>query len=110
MLKKCYNVLNPISHFKDKVLKEKDIKVGFVLGCELNIKIITNDTIVDLSVLQGLVGGYIEPVNYIEDENFEVYVDEDGISKQKCLNLQALIITGFSLYGDVVFLRKGVLK
>ena len=110
MLKKCYDVLNPISHFKAEMLKDIDIKVGFTVDCDFKVGVIPNDTKIDLTTMQRLVGGYIEPVSYIIDENFEVYVDEDGISKEKCLNIPMFIITGFSLYGDAVILKKGVLK
>jgi hypothetical protein len=64
----------------------------------------------DLKRMQKEVGGYIELVHYVEDENFELLVDEEGLLKNKGMNFVGYLMTGYWFAGDLLFLRKGILK
>jgi hypothetical protein len=101
---------NGITRFFDK-LKEKekvDFVAGFVATTDFQI-IPIKEKELNLEKLQKLVGGYIELVCY-PDDNFEMVVDEEGLIKNKKINLLAYAITKQKLAGDVVFLKKGILK
>jgi hypothetical protein len=101
---------NTITDFVNEFLPKQNIKQGFIITMDYNIELIDDDTPMRLEQFQYAVGGYIELVNYITDDNFEVIVDEEGLVKNKKLNYLALEITGVSLRGDVLILRKGLLK
>lgn len=100
---------NAITSFFNKELKDKnDFVAGFVATTDFQI-IPINDNNVNLEKLQKAVGGYIELVAF-RDDNFEIIVDEEGLIKSKKINLLAHAISGLQLAGNVVFLKRGILK
>jgi hypothetical protein len=107
-MKKKYN---DIAKFVDSVLfnHQPDL-LGFVIKTDMKVIAIKSDANVDLKFCQDQVGGFIEIASYVEDDNYEVIVDEEGILKSKPFNLMAYFITGYEFYGDVLFLKRGVLK
>jgi len=98
-----------VSRFINDVIK-REIKVGLVLTTDMRAVILNEDTKINLKTMQQLVGGYIEPVGYASNEEYDIIVDEEGICKGKKLNITALVATGYQFYGDVLILRKGLLK
>ncbi len=95
---------------KETLHKEpKDVK-AFLIKENGQIKEYGNDEKFDLPKMQASVGGYIELVGYIEDDNYELVVDEEGLCKNKDLNLKGMFITGHQFVGAMLVLRKGVLK
>ncbi len=63
-----------------------------------------------LEQLQSWVNGYIELTHsdYIKD--YDIIVNEDGIMQRLEYNKIANLLFGLTLYGNVVIVRKGVLK
>lgn len=100
---------NSITNFVNDFLKERTVNQGFIISTKNTIEIIDDEIPMRLENFQYAVGGYIELVRYITDDNFEVIVDEEGLMKNKEINYLALDITGISLHGDVLILRKGVM-
>lgn len=110
MEKMRYNKVDQITDFKNRALPHFSVKIGFIARNDFKIEVISDDANVGLASMQGFVGGYIEKLNFIQDSNFDVIVDEEGFIKKKKFNLLAYMIIGYELYGDVLFLRKGILK
>jgi hypothetical protein len=90
----------------DKV--KTNCKTGFIIKTDFKIMPLENETFT-LTDMQNAVGGYIELVKY-EDELFDLIVDEEGMIKNKGVNMTVFAMTGLMLVGDALFLRKGVLK
>lgn len=110
MPKKMYNVINPITDFIARCLPDHDVQIGLILKTDHTIDLIKNYETITLEKMQESVGGLIEPVRYIQDVNYDVIVDEEGVLKEKPFNLLAFTVTGFNLFGNVLILKKGLLK
>lgn len=96
----------------EKYIKKNDLKVeqGFILRFDKTIDYIDGQTKVDYNYLVKEIDGYLEQVHYIDDDNFMVIVDEEGIYKNKPFNLLGYLAFGYYFYGDIIIIKKGVLK
>lgn len=65
-----------------------------------------------LTQLQTLVGGYIEPIYFTapNGKRYECYVNEDGISLQLPVNLNATLLLERPIVGDMVVITEGVIS
>lgn len=91
-----------------KLLRGNENATGFFVGTNFDVKVIRKKP--DLKDLQKKVGGYIETVYYPEDLNFDIIVNDSGLIEQLPENILFYVITGLQIRGNVVVLKKGVLK
>lgn len=84
-----------LTRFVETVLK-KELEIGFVIKTDMTIEFLE-----DLPDLDNQ-----EVINYIRDENYDIYVEKFGILKKRRFNIMAYSILGFRLYGDVLILKK----
>jgi hypothetical protein len=61
-----------------------------------------------LKDMQQMVKGSIEFAE-INDENYELVANEEGLILELKFNLVAFLITGMYFYGDVIIIKKGVI-
>lgn len=98
---------NLLTWFKNHRFKDLKNDYGYIIKADKTIEpILTKPTFEEI---KKMIGGYVEIVYYIEDEQYEVVVDESGLVKDKPFNLGAFAITGHYLYGDVLVIKKGVI-
>jgi hypothetical protein len=81
---------------------------GFYVGTNFDVKVIRKNP--SLEDLQKRVGGNIELVIYREDPNFDILVNEEGAINNLPENVLFWVITGLKIHGNVVVLKKGVLR
>ena len=98
---------NSLTKFKNEYIEEDGEHYGFIIENNKMPTVIYNK--LSLHQIQKLVGGNVELVRYVEDDNYDLVVDEEGLIKDKKFNLFAFLITGHYFYGTVVALKKGVL-
>lgn len=99
---------NPFTNFKEKYLPQIEDHVGFIIySGNRSPEVLYKEP--SLHDLQKYVGGSIELVHYVEDDNYEMVVDEEGLIHDKPFNLFGFLITERYFYGDIVILKKGVL-
>lgn len=91
-----------------KLLRGNPNATGFFVGTNFDVKVIRKKP--DLKELQQKVGGNIEIVYYPEDTNFDIIVNESGALEQLSENILFYVITGLQIRGNVVVLKRGVLK
>ena len=91
-----------------KLLRGNPRATGFSIGTNFDVKVIRKNP--SLEDLQKRVGGNIELVIYPEDRNFDILVNEEGAIHLLPENVLFWIITGLKIRGNVVVLKKGVLK
>jgi hypothetical protein len=83
--------MNKIDEFVAFVLKNR-LEIGFIIGSETgDVKELTHN---------------IKPQNYVkiesnDNDGYDIYVINDFVLKELKFNLNAYIITGLTLYGDV---------
>jgi len=101
--KKCYN--NCVTEFINATAKAGN-KNAFIVKPDFTCLEIDNSEEMTLEEMQNAVGGYIEYASYVEDENYDVVVNEESILLELPFNLLAYTITGYEFYGNVLFKRK----
>jgi hypothetical protein len=102
---------------KDFIEKEFDAKtrkglIGFVITPKLTISFIYENkkSKFKLEDMQREVGGLIELVYHPQETNYDIIVDEEGLLKNKELNMFAYGFLKLELVGNILFLKKGILK
>lgn len=107
MIKKEVDYKNCLSKYM-RLLRGNANATGFYIGTNFDVKVIRKKP--SLEDLQKRVGGNIELVYLPEDRNFDIIVNEEGGINQLPENVLFWIITGLTIRGNVVVLKKGVLK
>lgn len=107
MNKREVNYKNSLSNYF-KLLRGNPNALGFFIGTNFDVKVIRSKP--KLQDLQKKVNGYIELVYYPEDTNFDIIVNESGAIENLPENILFYVITGLQIQGNVVVLKKGVLK
>lgn len=107
---KEYEGTGKITKFVNDFLLGYDFNHGFVIREDKYIDLINKDGELTLKEKQDFVGGLIEIAYFVEDDNFMVIADEDGLLKDKKINVLAQKITGYNFVGDVLVLKRGTIK
>ncbi len=58
-----------------------------------------------LEIMQGWVGGYVEKTRVWPQFGEEMYVDEDGLSKNLPMNAEASVFSGQPIVGNAVIFK-----
>lgn len=98
--------MNEITKFIKKSFKNFTIQLLLVDG-NGNIKTLEKTKIFEEQKARLLECEVNEVVKVVyNDSKYDVYVDKTGLKKRKKMNYIAYSIIGFSIYGNVLFVRK----